>query len=723
MRTIIKVVLSLLFRVTVRGDAAILSSGKTLVLANHDSWLDGALLGFFLARTCVVVMSPEAMQFRGSTILARFFNCVTLDLSEPVTVKRVVRLLAAGKTVVMFPQGRITTTTTAMKLYQSVATIATRSGATVVPVTISGLLYSRFGLCPGDFSRRRLARVTIRIHAATRLPEFVTSVSRVKRQTAADVLTGVMQRAAVESRTRHTLYEAFLHAVATFGRRHRIVEDVRGKHETYGDLLIATLGLARIASRVGADREIVGVMMPNVSVTVTLLLGMGAAGRVPALLNYTAGAESIRSACVAAGIRTVITSRRFVEATRLYPVLDALCNHRILFIEDLKLQFGALDKLWLLAWAQWRPAQVLKSADPAATAVVLFTSGSESRPKGVALSHDAILANIAQMHAVIDFTPADRFLNALPMFHSYGLTACTLMPLLSGVGLYIYTTPLRYRVIPEIAYMRDCTFLFGTGTFLARYGREAHPYDFYRVRCVISGAERLNPEVGDLWLRKFGLRIFEGYGATECAPVISLNTPLAYEAQTVGRFLPDVEHQVLPVEGIARGGRLHVRGPNVMLGYYRYEEPGVLQPPQSEVGAGWYDTGDVVDVDAAGFVSVVGRVKRFAKIAGEMVALEMVERVAQHASPLHMHAAMVEVIADSGEGTVLFTTDPQLTRGTLQRSAKLLGSQELAVARRIAHVSELPLLGSGKADYVMLKEFVKERPLPKLVEVTRHDGA
>jgi acyl-[acyl-carrier-protein]-phospholipid O-acyltransferase/long-chain-fatty-acid--[acyl-carrier-protein] ligase len=205
--------------------------------------------------------------------------------------------------------------------------------------------------------------------------------------------------------------------------------------------------------------------------------------------------------------------------------------------------------------------------------------------------------------------------------------------------------------------------------------------------------------------------------------VISLNTPLAYEAQTVGRFLPDVEHQVLPVEGIARGGRLHVRGPNVMLGYYRYEEPGVLQPPQSEVGAGWYDTGDVVDVDAAGFVSVVGRVKRFAKIAGEMVALEMVERVAQHASPLHMHAAMVEVIADSGEGTVLFTTDPQLTRGTLQRSAKLLGSQELAVARRIAHVSELPLLGSGKADYVMLKEFVKERPLPKLVEVTRHDGA
>ncbi len=721
MHQVVKLIVRVLLQVRVSGDLTQLAAVPTLIIANHHAWLDGFLLGLFLPRRVCVIMSQDDVAHKLSRWFCRGFNYRVLDLSEPSTVKRVVRMLADGQTVAIFPHGRVTTTAGSMKLYPSVAAIAARSGVAIVPVTIDGLLYSRYGRVPGNFPRPRLPQVTIRVHGATRMPDFTDARSRVKRQRAADHLSDIMQRAAVDARKRQTLYEALLDAVSLFGRSHQIVEDVRGKRETYGDLLRMTLALARIAGRIGASRETIGVLMPNLSVTACLLLGMGASGRVPAMLNYTAGAESLRSACVAAGIQTVITSRKFVEAARLYPALDALCNLRILFIEDLRNEFSPLDKLWLVAWALWRPRCVLQSADPAAAAVVLFTSGSESRAKGVALSHDALLANIAQMRAVIDFSPADRFLNALPMFHSYGLTACTLMPLVCGVGLYIYTSPLRYRIIPEIAYMRDCTFLFGTATFLARYAREAHPYDFYRVRCVISGAEKLTPEVAKLWLDKFGLRVFEGYGATECAPVITLNTPLAYQAGTVGRFLPRVDSQLVAVDGIARGGRLHVQGPNVMLGYYHYDEPGVLHPPVSEVGAGWYDTGDVVDIDATGFVTVVGRIRRFAKIAGEMVALEMVERVAHHASPYHSHAAMVDVIADSGEGTVLFTTDPLLTRGTLQRSAQLLGSQDLAVARRIKHVAELPLLGSGKTDYVMLKNSVWPTR-PRLVGIARKDG-
>jgi acyl-[acyl-carrier-protein]-phospholipid O-acyltransferase/long-chain-fatty-acid--[acyl-carrier-protein] ligase len=349
-----------------------------------------------------------------------------------------------------------------------------------------------------------------------------------------------------------------------------------------------------------------------------------------------------------------------------------------------------------------RPRSVVPHIDPAETAVVLFTSGSEARSKGVATSHDAMLANVAQMRAVIDFGPDDKFFNALPMYHTYGLTACTLMPLLAGTKLFLYTTPLHYRLIPEFAYTRDCTYMFGTSTFLGNYARQAHPYDFYRVRVVISGGEKLNPEVAQLWATKFGLRIMEGYGATECGPAMALNTPLSYREGTVGRFLPGMEWKLAAVPGIKGGSALHVRSANLMSGYYFYEQPGVLHTPRSEVGVGWYNTGDVVDIDEEGFVTIVGRVKRFAKIAGEMVSLELIERIAYTASPEHKHAATVEQISGSGESTVLFTTDPALDRLMLVKAARQIGAQDLAAARRIVKVASLPLLGSGKTDYVTL---------------------
>jgi acyl-[acyl-carrier-protein]-phospholipid O-acyltransferase/long-chain-fatty-acid--[acyl-carrier-protein] ligase len=467
------------------------------------------------------------------------------------------------------------------------------------------------------------------------------------------------------------------------------------------------------------EREIVGVMMPNVAATIALIFGLGMMRRVPAMLNYTAGPDALRSACIAAGIKTLITSRRFVAVARLEPAIAALSTVRIVYVEDLREKFGLVDKLWLIGWALPRPRAVIRGADPEDTAVVLFTSGSEARPKGVALSHDALLANVAQMGAVIDFGPNDKFLSALPLYHAYSLTACALLPLVSGTRLFLYTTPLHYHVIPELAYSRSCTYVFGTSTFLGHYARRAHPYDFFSMRVVVSGAEKLNPEVADLWLRKFGIRIMEGYGATECAPVLTLNTPLSYKPGTVGRLLPGIEHQVLPVAGIARGGVLHVRGANLMRGYYLYQEPGVLRPPQSEAGPGWYNTGDIVELDEDGFVTIHGRVKRFIKIAGEMVSLEVVESIARHASPRHTHAATVELIQRSGESTVLFTTDPDLTRPLLQKAARELGSQELAVARRVVHVRELPLLGSGKTDYVQLGTMAGEADLTKEGASTR----
>jgi acyl-[acyl-carrier-protein]-phospholipid O-acyltransferase/long-chain-fatty-acid--[acyl-carrier-protein] ligase len=578
-------------------------------------------------------------------------------------------------------------------------------------VRITGTLYTRFaavgGLCP----RLGFPRVTIRILPAQQLPAASPLPGKKRRRLLAESLLRIMQHMMFASQPRRTLFEALLAAAALHGRGTRILEDTQREH-SYGDLIKASLALGRLGNKLTEEGEIVGVLMPNLATTVALLFGLGAMRRVPALLNYTAGPDALRSACIAAGIKTVITSRRFVDVARLGSSITALSTVRIVYLEDLRAKFGALDKLWLLAWALWRPHSATCSRDPEETAVILFTSGSEARPKGVALSHRALLANIAQMGAVIDYGPNDKFLNSLPIYHAYSLTACTLQPLLSGARMYLYTTPLHYHVIPEIAYTRGCTYVFGTSTFLGHYARQAHPYDFHKTRVVVSGAEKLNPQVAAQWLQKFGLRIMEGYGSTECAPVLSLNTPLCYKPGTVGRMLPGIEHQVLPVPGIARGGVLHVRGPNVMRGYYLYERPGQLQPPRSEAGEGWYNTGDIVEFDDDGFVVIHGRVKRFAKIAGEMIALEAVERIAYHAAPGHQHAATIELVSQSGESTVLFSTDPRLDRVTLQRAARELGAQDLAVARRVVHVTSVPLLGSGKTDYVTLKTLAESDAAP-----------
>jgi acyl-[acyl-carrier-protein]-phospholipid O-acyltransferase/long-chain-fatty-acid--[acyl-carrier-protein] ligase len=333
----------------------------------------------------------------------------------------------------------------------------------------------------------------------------------------------------------------------------------------------------------------------------------------------------------------------------------------------------------------------------------VFTSGSEARPKGVVLSHDNVIVNYRQMATVMDFTPADRILNALPLYHTYSFTAGLMLCLLSGTRLFLYVSPLRYRAIPEIAYRRDVTGLYGTSTFLSYYARYANPLDFHTVRYVISGGEKLGEDVARLYLEKFGLRVYEGYGATECAPVIALSTPQCYRLGTVGRVLPGIEYRVEKVPGIEHGGVLHLKGPNVMLGYYRFSNPGVIEPPRSLFGEGWHCTGDVVDVAEDGVLKVVGRLGRFAKIAGEMVSLDEVERIAQYASPAHEHAAVVRAESASGETTVLFTTDPSLTRSALLHAARELGQRDLAVARRVVWMPEIPLLGSGKTDYVTLQ--------------------
>jgi len=322
----------------------------------------------------------------------------------------------------------------------------------------------------------------------------------------------------------------------------------------------------------------------------------------------------------------------------------------------------------------------------------------------VVLSHRNLLSNRYQLASVVDVNPKDVVLNALPVFHSFGLTGGLLLPLLAGVRTFLYPSPLHYRTIPEFAYGMNATILFGTDTFLAGYARVADNYDFYSVRYVFAGAERVKAETRRVWFEKFGIRILEGYGATETAPAIAVNTPMHFKSGTVGRVLPGIDHRLERVEGITEGGRLFVRRPNVMLGYLRAERPGVLEPP----AGGWYDTGDIVELDAEGFVTIRGRAKRFAKVAGEMVPLGAVEDFIAKLWPDAIHAVVAMADPKRGEQLVLVTDCEEAARPALTAGAREAGLPEMFVPRAIVKVEAVPLLGSGKIDYVAATRLVTE---------------
>jgi acyl-[acyl-carrier-protein]-phospholipid O-acyltransferase/long-chain-fatty-acid--[acyl-carrier-protein] ligase len=705
----LSIVFRAFYRLEVKGLENIDKAGDNAIIAlNHVSFLDPPLAMAILPRRPVFAIDVAMSKHWWIQPFLKFVRTMALDPLRPMAMRSLINAVRDGEMLVIFPEGRITVTGSLMKIYDGVALMADKSEAMVVPVRIEGpeaTIFSR--LKSSQVRHRWFPKIKVTILEPLQLKVDAALKGRRRRQVAGTQLYSIMSDMIFRTTsTDRTVVQALVDAAKVHGGSWLAIEDPISGQMSYKRLLQSTAVLGAKLMPLALEGRALGVMLPTSNAAVVTFLAVMSAGRVPAMINFTAGAANIIAACRAANLDTILTSRSFVQKGRfdhLVAQLEKLFH--IVYLEDIRPTIGRLDKL--RGALRWKKPLVARKPDD--WAVIMFTSGSEGSPKGVVLSHRNMLSNVAQAAARIDFGREDKLFNVLPVFHSFGLTAGTVLPLVSGVPIYLYPSPLHYRTVPELVYGVCATVLFGTDTFLNGYARAANPYDFRSLRYVLAGAEPVKETTRLIFLEKFGLRVLEGYGVTETSPVMALNTPMFNKFGTVGRLLPGMTAKLEPVEGVEDGGRLFVRGPNVMLGYVYEDQPGVLHPPPD----GWHDTGDIVSIDEQGFVTIKGRAKRFAKVGGEMVSLAAVEMLASELWPENVSAVAAVPDLRKGERLVLITDKRGAMRSEFIAYARAKHASELMFPAEVVVLDKLPLLGSGKVDQVAVTRFAREQAAAK----------
>lgn len=704
MLAFLRFLLRLCFRFRAYNTAVLRTPGPVLLLPNHVSWFDWLFLGVCLEGDWRFVTSSTTAQ---TTFVHRWImqsrRTFPVDPLSPYAAKHMAEHLRAGGRLVLFPEGRISLTGSLMKLFDGTGFLLHRTDAKVITAHLRGA--HRLPWSRNPDRKRWFPRVSVHFSDVLTPPTVGHMNTADARDRLGDWALERMreQRFAVEHAFGPRTIPAALRETARLAGNKPILGDINGTL-TYRRLFIGATLLARQWRALlapGAER--VGVLLPNVNAAPVTLLSLWSLGKTPALLNYSTGPAIMLTCAQLAGLKQIITSRAFVEKAKLKLEPLTAAGLELIYLEDVRPRIGAVAKLAALAGLLRLPCPRFTDDDP--TAVVLFTSGSEGVPKGVELTHANLLANVRQLLTVSDLTDDDRMFCALPLFHSFGVTAGFLLPLLRGFRTFLYPSPLHYRIVPTAVYMQRSTLLVATNTFLNLYARRAHPYDFRFLRYLFAGAEKVQETTAALYAQRFGVRILECYGATECSPGIAVNVPLAPKAGTGGKLVPGMEARLEPVEGVPEGGRLLVRGPNVMKGYLNPE-------PNAKFRAldGWYDTGDIVTIDAENFIRIQGRLKRFAKISGEMVSLGAVEDALAGAFPQYGLRCAVAIVArpdeDKGERLLAATNEPRLTLEAIRAVLREKGLPNLAMPRELRVVSQIPKLGTGKTDHRALEKLL-----------------
>lgn len=713
-----------LYRVTVIGGEHIPREGAGLLVANHTSLTDALVISSAARRYVRFLILEEYYQSPLVRLFARTFKAIPINPGgRPADLIRSLDIAAddlkRGKVVCVFAEGQITRTGNMLGFSRGFERIARRAGAPVIPVHIDSmwgslLSFERDGGGRLVWKRPRQMPYPVTLSFGAPLPADATVFA--VRQKIMEMGT-----AAFENRelVRTVLPVSFIHT-AYVRWFHKAMADSTGAELSFGRALTASALLARRIERMTAQTH-VGVLLPASVGGALTNLAISLAGKIPVNLNFTAGAESIRSAARQCGIDTVITSKRFLEKVEVEVPGNAV------YLEDLKAAIPA----WrgALAWAGYflMPRGALTRAvyrgglDARATATVIFSSGSTGEPKGIELSHANIAHNIAAAAQIFDVRPSDVMLGALPFFHSFGYMGTFWFPLIAGYSAAYHPNPLDVAAIGKLAGRQGVTILVATPTFCAAYTRKITPEQFSRLRYALVGAEKLQPNIAEAFQKTFGVALMEGYGATECAPLVSVNIPDARAPEgvqvgrkpgTIGHPVPGVTVRIanpetLEPRGPGEEGMILVKGPNVMKGY--------LNDPRRTADAirdGWYVTGDIGRMDEDGFLTITGRAARFSKIGGEMVPHGRVEEILNSYAGGDDQVIAVTAVEDAQKGerlAVLHTVD--LDPEALTRRMRQDGWPNLWIPRRdmFTRIAALPLLGTGKLDLAKIKQIAGSR--------------
>lgn len=685
---------------------------KGVYVSNHVSYLDPIMLFAFLPGNPVFAMNGHLWRRHWIRFIMQKADVIPFNPIEPSDIKKLIAKVDSGRLVVIFAEGRITESGGLMKIYEAPGLVADKSKSQIIPIWIDGPQYGYFSKTKGMLPHRPLPKMRIHVgkprnfklkdELRRQRDHISNEVYMILREMSFDInynpnislFAQLMKTAKVYSRT------------GFFSKRPRVIEDINRKPKSYKDIIVASFALGRCFRKFTTHDENVGVLLPNAIAAVATFFGLSAFERTPVMINFSVGAKNMLSMCKTAVVKTIITSKTFIIKGKMESVIEEMekNGYNIVYLEDLAKKMSIWTKI--NAVLSYKIKRVPYKTGGNKKAVILFTSGSEGAPKGVVLSHANIIANVNQMSAIQTINFKDLLFNALPMFHSFGLTVGTLFPLFQGSRLFLYPSPLHYRVVAELVYELGATLMIGTDTFLRGYAKIAHPYDFHNVRLMYSGGEAAKQDTRSMWMEHSGIRMMEAYGSTECSPVMTANNGIFNKFGSIGKLLPGMKHKIIPVDGIENGGELCVKGPNIMIGYFMPDKPGELLPPKD----GWYHTGDVVDVDEIGFFTIKDRIKRFAKIGGEMVSLNAVQDMVLDATKdmgTEYSYGVVSIPHESkGEQIVLVTNNRQVTSSLLHDYVKANGMSELYLPRIILYHEKLPVFATGKADNVTLKKEV-----------------